>query len=78
MTSQQIRQYLTFNMGKSYTFVNVLLLRVGENRNSLNACSYCVLNLFMDICLFLITYLYCVYRVHLCWTKIKENKHPIV
>ena len=38
MTSQQICQYFTFNIGKSYTFVDVQgNEKAGETRNSLNA-----------------------------------------
>ena len=38
MTSQQICQYLTFNIGKPYTFVDVQgNEKAGETRNSLNA-----------------------------------------
>ena len=38
MTSQQICQYFTFNIGKSYTFVDVQgNEKAGEIRNSLNA-----------------------------------------
>ena len=40
MTSQKIREYFTFNMGKSYTFADVQGTddKAGETRNSLNAC----------------------------------------
>ena len=42
MTSRQICQYFTFNIGKSYTFVDVQgTEKAGETRNSLNAC--CIL-----------------------------------
>ena len=42
MTSRQICQYFTFNIGKSYTFVDVQgTEKAGETRNSLSAC--CIL-----------------------------------
>ena len=48
MTSQKIRKYFTFNMGKSYTFVDVQVTDEGaETMHSLNARFRCIMILFM-------------------------------